>query len=130
MTVFLVNRRDLPRMNLGVIADDVTGGTDLASVLRRDRLSVIQTLGVPESAPPPADAVVVSENTDGTDREASCKQFDMCMNPEDLRAVFLYEIYTDDAAFGAHLKMPHFLAFDADTRAWIEHKVVEKWERP
>jgi uncharacterized protein YgbK (DUF1537 family) len=47
-------------MHLGVIADDVTGGTDLASVLRRDGFSVVQTLGVPPSIPPPADVVVVS----------------------------------------------------------------------
>jgi uncharacterized protein YgbK (DUF1537 family) len=47
-------------MQLGVIADDVTGGTDVASVLRRDGFSVVQTLGVPRSALPPADVVVVS----------------------------------------------------------------------
>ncbi len=47
-------------MQLGVIADDVTGATDLASVLRRDGFSVVQTLGVPPSSPPPADVVVVS----------------------------------------------------------------------
>ena len=45
---------------LGVIADDVTGGTDLASVLRRDGFAVVQTLGVPHTNPPAADAVVVS----------------------------------------------------------------------
>jgi 3-dehydrotetronate 4-kinase len=50
-------------MQLGVIADDVTGATDLASVLRRDGFSVVQTLGVPLSAPPPADVVVVSLKT-------------------------------------------------------------------
>ena len=50
-------------MQLGVIADDVTGATDLASVLRRDGFSVVQTLGVPDSAPPPADVVVVSLKT-------------------------------------------------------------------
>ncbi len=50
-------------MQLGVIADDVTGATDLASVLRRDGFSVVQTLGVPRSAPPPADVVVVSLKT-------------------------------------------------------------------
>jgi uncharacterized protein YgbK (DUF1537 family) len=47
-------------MQLGVIADDVTGATDLASVLRRDGFSVIQTLGVPQSIPPPVDVVVIS----------------------------------------------------------------------
>lgn len=50
-------------MHLGIIADDVTGGTDLASVLRRDGLSVVQALGVPRSAPPEADVVVVSLKT-------------------------------------------------------------------
>lgn len=50
-------------MQLGVIADDVTGATDLASVLRRDGFSVVQTLGVPHSVTPPADVVVVSLKT-------------------------------------------------------------------
>ena len=50
-------------MQLGVIADDVTGATDLASVLHRDGFSVVQTLGVPQSTPPPADVVVVSLKT-------------------------------------------------------------------
>lgn len=50
-------------MQLGVIADDVTGATDLASVLCRDGFTVVQTLGVPQSATPPADVVVVSLKT-------------------------------------------------------------------
>ena len=50
-------------MQLGVIADDVTGATDLASVLRRDGLSVVQTFGVPSAAAPPVDVVVVSLKT-------------------------------------------------------------------
>jgi uncharacterized protein YgbK (DUF1537 family) len=50
-------------MFLGAIADDVTGGTDLASVLRRAGLRVVQTLGLPPAILPPADAVVVSLKT-------------------------------------------------------------------
>lgn len=46
-------------MFLGAIADDVTGGTDLASVLRRGGLTVVQTLDTP-AIPAGADAVVVS----------------------------------------------------------------------
>jgi 3-dehydrotetronate 4-kinase len=46
-------------MFLGAIADDVTGGTDLASVLRRGGLTVVQTLDTLE-IPTGADAVVVS----------------------------------------------------------------------
>jgi uncharacterized protein YgbK (DUF1537 family) len=46
-------------MFLGAIADDVTGATDLASVLRRAGLTVVQTLDT-FTIPPGADAVVVS----------------------------------------------------------------------
>jgi uncharacterized protein YgbK (DUF1537 family) len=47
-------------MFLGAIADDVTGGTDLASVLRRGGLTVVQTLDT-LAIPAGADAVVVSQ---------------------------------------------------------------------
>jgi 3-dehydrotetronate 4-kinase len=47
-------------MFLGAIADDVTGGTDLASVLRRGGLTVVQTLDS-LAIPGDADAVVVSQ---------------------------------------------------------------------
>ena len=47
-------------MLLGAIADDVTGGTDLASVLRRAGLTVVQTLDT-LTIPGGADAVVVSQ---------------------------------------------------------------------
>jgi uncharacterized protein YgbK (DUF1537 family) len=47
-------------VQLGAIADDVTGGTDLASTLRQANLSVIQTIGQPRGPLPDADAVVVS----------------------------------------------------------------------
>lgn len=66
---------------------------------------------------------------DTLDREPACRQFDVCRNPQNPREFFLYEIYDDEAAFAAHLKMPHFLAFDADVKTWVNDKVVEKWDR-
>ncbi len=49
-------------MILGVIADDFTGGTDVASMLVRAGLRTVQVLGVPsDTAPAPeADAIVVA----------------------------------------------------------------------
>ncbi len=49
-------------MLLGVIADDLTGATDVALMLAREGMRVVQTVGVPASAEslPDADAVVVS----------------------------------------------------------------------
>ena len=48
-------------MLLGVIADDLTGATDVALMLSREGMRVVQTVGVPASADalPDADAVVV-----------------------------------------------------------------------
>jgi len=49
-------------MLLGVVADDLTGATDVALMLQRAGMSVVQVIGVPTSAAalPEADAVVVS----------------------------------------------------------------------
>jgi len=49
-------------MLLGVVADDLTGATDVALMLQRAGMSVVQVIGVPASASalPEADAVVVS----------------------------------------------------------------------
>lgn len=61
-------------MHLGAIADDVSGGTDLASVLRRAGLTVVQTLGLPRAPLPPADAVVISLKTRMAEVETATKQ--------------------------------------------------------
>jgi 3-dehydrotetronate 4-kinase len=50
-------------MRFGAIADDATGGTDLASVLRRAGVDVIQVFEAPSGDLPDADAVVVSLKT-------------------------------------------------------------------
>lgn len=47
-------------MILGVIADDFTGATDVASMLVRAGLRTVQVVGVPQHAAPQADAVVVA----------------------------------------------------------------------
>lgn len=47
-------------MILGVIADDFTGATDVASMLVRAGMPTVQVLGVPEGGLPEADAVVIA----------------------------------------------------------------------
>ena len=47
-------------MILGVIADDFTGATDVASMLVRAGMTTIQVIGVHTGVPPTADAVVVA----------------------------------------------------------------------
>jgi len=45
---------------LGCIADDFTGATDLASTLVRQGMRAVQVIGVPDTALPEADAVIVA----------------------------------------------------------------------
>lgn len=47
-------------MILGVIADDFTGATDVASMLVRAGMRTVQVIGVPDGPPPQAEAVVVA----------------------------------------------------------------------
>jgi quinol monooxygenase YgiN len=61
--------------------------------------------------------------------EPGCRQFDVCIDPADPRRVFLYELYDDPAAFGVHVASPHFKAFDATVKPWIESKTVHTWGR-
>ncbi|MCM5680784.1 four-carbon acid sugar kinase family protein [Schlegelella sp. S2-27] len=48
------------RITLGVIADDFTGATDVASMLVRGGMKTVQVVGVPQGGAPEADAVVVA----------------------------------------------------------------------
>ena len=58
--------------------------------------------------------------------EPGCHRFDVCTDAGSAR-VFLYEIYADAAAFQAHLKTPHYKAFDAEVGPVVTSKAVETW---
>ncbi|MCT8159440.1 putative quinol monooxygenase [Pseudoruegeria sp. SHC-113] len=55
--------------------------------------------------------------------EPGCLQFDTCRNAGG-DEIFLYEIYTDRAAFDTHLASPHFKAFDAEVADMVAAKQV------
>lgn len=57
--------------------------------------------------------------------EEGCHRFDVWVDPGNPARVFLYEIYTDRAAFDVHLASDHFKAFDAEVSGWIIDKMVE-----
>lgn len=62
------------------------------------------------------------------DHEDGCHQFDVATDADRPNEVFLYEIYSDRAAFDAHLKADHFLAFDAATTGMIAAKDVRTFQ--
>ena len=56
--------------------------------------------------------------------EPGCQVFDVCRDPAAPDAVFLYEVYDDEAAFQAHLASPHYASFDAAANALVADKQV------
>jgi (4S)-4-hydroxy-5-phosphonooxypentane-2,3-dione isomerase len=70
---------------------------------------------------------VSQQAADSLHAEPDCRRFDVSIDLDDPHRVFLYEIYVDRNAFAAHLRSPHFLAFDRETKEWIDQKVVERW---
>ncbi len=64
-------------------------------------------------------ALAKTDASQSVAREPGCRQFDVTVDRAGHRVV-LYEVYDDEAAFDAHLQMPHLAAF----RAGIEPLVV------
>ena len=62
-------------------------------------------------------------------QEPDCLQFDICTDPDRSDEVFLYETYTDQAAFAMHLKSVHFLEFDAQVAPMIARKTVKTYRQ-
>ena len=59
--------------------------------------------------------------------EPDCHRFDVCTDAARPGDVFLYELYTDEAAFKTHLTMPHFLSFDRQTADMISEKNIRTY---
>lgn len=60
--------------------------------------------------------------------EPGCHQFDVCFNQDGTRC-FLYEMYDDEAAFGAHRASAHFKVFAETTQSMVIEKRLEIYER-
>ena len=61
------------------------------------------------------------------EREPGCLVFDVCVDPAQPTQVFLYELYTDAAAFEQHKREAHFLSFDRAVTPWLLGKVVRSY---
>ena len=61
--------------------------------------------------------------------EPGCRQFDVCRDPADPAAFFLYELYDDEAAIQAHLRTAHYRHMDEVSAGWVESKMVRRLVR-
>jgi autoinducer 2-degrading protein len=72
---------------------------------------------------------LIDENATASVRdEPGCRRFDVLANGKEADRILLYEIYDDRAAFGAHLKTPHFAVFDRASAALVADKTITEYE--
>ena len=59
--------------------------------------------------------------------EPGCRRFDVLIPTGTDNQLWLYEIYDDRAAFEAHLRMPHYHSFDAESAGLVKTKTVREF---
>lgn len=59
--------------------------------------------------------------------EDGCHRFDVLTDADKPDQVFLYELYTDSAAFDAHCASAHFMTFSSATAEMVAGKEVTSW---
>ncbi len=57
--------------------------------------------------------------------EPGCLRFDVIQDAGDPNRVWVYEVYTDEAAFQAHLQAPHFTKFQEASATWKDEDVLK-----
>ncbi len=61
-------------------------------------------------------ATCLEDAKDSVKNEPGCHRFEVFTEKDEPNRIVLIEVYTDEAAFDAHLKTPHFAKFAAATR--------------
>ncbi|MEM6933157.1 MAG: putative quinol monooxygenase [Pseudomonadota bacterium] len=59
--------------------------------------------------------------------EPECRHFDVWTDPARPEEVFLYELYSDAAAFDTHLNSDHFKSFASAVEPMLMDKTVTTW---
>ena len=83
-----------------------------------------------EVAPNDADTfrtLMLEQAANSLAKEPDCHFFDVCFAPDSPTTCFLYEKYTDRAAFDVHLASEHFKTFDTAVQPMLVNKQVNTW---
>ena len=55
--------------------------------------------------------------------EPGCLRFDVIQDSGDPNRIWLYEVYTDEAAFQAHTQAPHFIKWRDTVKDWRDEGI-------
>ncbi len=72
---------------------------------------------------------MMNQAKNSLEREEDCHQFDVCFDEERPELCFLYEKYTDLAAFEHHRQTRHMAEFNETVTPWVQHKTVRAWNQ-
>ena len=71
---------------------------------------------------------VVRHAKNSFEKEDGCQRFDVCIDDRRPDTVFLYEVYTDLAAFELHRETDHFKKFGELSAPMLASRAVQSWE--
>jgi (4S)-4-hydroxy-5-phosphonooxypentane-2,3-dione isomerase len=64
-------------------------------------------------------AAMLADARGSVQHEPGCIRFDVIQDEHNVNRIYLYEVYADRTAFDAHMKTPHFLAWQATVKDWF-----------
>lgn len=70
---------------------------------------------------------MLEQAQNSVEMEPDCHVFDVCTASDNDCSFYLYEKYTNAAAFDTHLASDHFKAFNTTVTPWVTSKTVSTW---
>ena len=67
---------------------------------------------------------ILAQAANSLAKEPGCRQFNVCVDPEDACRILLYEVSDDQAAIERHRTTPHFAAYNATVTPMIADKQI------
>ena len=61
------------------------------------------------------------------EKEEGCRRFDVCIDESRPDTVFLYEVYSDQAAFEQHRESEHFADFGEIAAPMLASREIQSW---
>lgn len=72
---------------------------------------------------------ILTQARNSLEKEPACRQFEVHIDREDSHRFVLYEVYDDEAAFGAHRETPHYADYNARVTPMVASKSVIPLDR-
>ncbi len=89
--------------------------------------AVVVTFQVQEAKMPEFLPAMIENARTSLACEEGCLRFDVCIDNDRADEIFLYELYTDHAAFQVHLQSAHFRAFDCSVAPLVASKEIRTY---